>query len=172
MEIIRGGAGDVVTAASIWAHAVARRDGYEVPSLEEARPGIENALSNDPALFLLALDGGEAVGFVAGGPQGTDTAFVNYVGVHPGAWGRGVGEALLRALPGVLIENGYERAELLVFVDNVRGVRLYERLGWIKAGAPVPHPRHGRVEQRYSFSPASWDGEPAVFSGGLGDQPQ
>lgn len=154
MEIIQGGPGHVDVAAVIWAHAVAARDGYdEVPTLEEARPGVESALANEPALLLLALEGGQAVGFLAGGPQGTDTAYVNYVGVHPGAWGKGVGEALLRALPEALIKNGYEKAELLVYVDNVRGVRLYERLGWIKVGDPVPHPRNGRVEQRYAFSP-------------------
>ncbi|GHH61501.1 GNAT family N-acetyltransferase [Lentzea cavernae] len=156
MEIIRGGPADVDAAALIWAHAVSERDGYdEVPSLEEARPGVESALVKEPSLLLLARDGGVAVGFLAGGPQGTDTAYVNYVGVHPDAWGKGVGEALLRALPEVLIKNGYEKAELLVYVDNTRGVRLYERLGWIKVGDPVPHPRHGRLEQRYSFAPTS-----------------
>lgn len=158
MEIIRGGPEHVDTVALIWAHAVTVRDGYdEVPSLEQARPGIENALANEPSLLLLACEDGEAVGFLAGGPQGTDTAYVNYVGVHPDAWGKRVGEALLRALPDALIENGYNSAELLVYVDNERGVRLYERLGWIKLGDPAPHPRNGRVEQRYSFSPASWD---------------
>lgn len=155
VEIIQGGPGHVDVAATIWAHAVAVRDGYdEVPSLDAARPGVESALANEPSLLLLALEGGQAVGFLAGGPQGMDTAYVNYVGVHPDAWGKGVGEALLRALPEVLIKNGYEKAELLVYVDNVRGVRLYERLGWIKVGDPVPHPRNGRVEQRYAFSPA------------------
>jgi ribosomal protein S18 acetylase RimI-like enzyme len=161
VEIIQGGPEHVDTAALIWAHAVAKRDGYdEVPSLEAARPGVESALANEPSLLLLAQDGGEAVGFLAGGPHETNTghaAYINYVGVHPDAWGKGVGEALLRALPDALIKNGYEKAELLVYVDNVRGVRLYERLGWIKVGAPAPHPRNGRVEQRYSFSPASWD---------------
>ncbi|MEU3647134.1 GNAT family N-acetyltransferase [Lentzea sp. NPDC034063] len=158
MEIIQGGPEDVDTAALIWAHAVAKRDGYdEVPSLEAARPGVESALANESSLLLLAHEDGEAVGFIAGGPQETDTAYINYVGVHPDAWGKGVGEALLRALPDALIKNGYEKAELLVYVDNIRGVRLYERLGWIKVGAPAPHPRNGRVEQRYSFSPASWD---------------
>ena len=158
MEIIQGGPEHVDTAALIWAHAVAKRDGYdEVPSLDAARPGVESALANEPALLLLALEGGEAVGFLAGGPQETNTAYINYVGVHPDAWGKGVGEALLRALPDALIKNGYEKAELLVYADNVRGVRLYERLGWIKVGAPAPHPRNGRVEQRYSFSAASWD---------------
>jgi ribosomal protein S18 acetylase RimI-like enzyme len=155
VEIIRGGPGDVDTAALIWAHAVSQRDGYEVPSLDEARPGIESALAREPSLLLLARDGGVAVGFVAGGPQGTDTAYVHYVGVHPDAWGEGVGEALLRALPDALSELGYGRAELLVYVDNERGVRLYERLGWIKVGDPVPHARHGRLEQRYALVPTS-----------------
>jgi ribosomal protein S18 acetylase RimI-like enzyme len=153
MEIIQGGPEDVDTAAVIWAHAVAKRDGYdEVPSLEAARPGVESALANEPSLLLIARDGGQAVGFLAGGPQETDTAYINYVGVHPDAWGTGVGEALLRALPDALIKHGYEKAELLVYVDNERGVRLYERLGWIKVGAPAPHPRNGRLEQRYSFA--------------------
>ncbi|MGW6446873.1 GNAT family N-acetyltransferase [Lentzea sp. NPDC055074] len=156
MEIIQGGPGDVDAAASIWAHAVAARDGYdEVPSLDEARPGVESALAREPALLLLALEGDQAVGFIAGGPQETDVAHINYVGVHPRAWGTGVGEALLRALPEVLIKSGYAKAELLVYADNARGVRLYERLGWIKVGDPVPHPRNGRVEQRYAFS-AAW----------------
>jgi ribosomal protein S18 acetylase RimI-like enzyme len=83
------------------------------------------------------------------------TACVSYVGVHPDAWGKRVGENLLRALPDALAESGYSAAELLVYVDNARGVRLYERLGWTKIGDPVPHPRNGRVEQRYSFSVVS-----------------
>lgn len=158
MEIIEGGPEHVDTAALIWAHAVTVRDGYdEVPSLEEARPGVENALANEPSLLLIALEGGAAVGFLAGGPHATEseeTAFVNYVGVHPDAWGKGVGEALLRALPDALTARGYKTAQLLVFVDNVRGVRLYERLGWHKVGDPAPHPRSGRVEQRYEISVA------------------
>lgn len=155
MEIIQGGPDHVDTAALIWAHAVTVRDGYtEVPSLEEARPGIEKALANEPSLLLLAVEDGTAVGFLAGGPQETGTAYINYVGVHPDAWGRRVGEALLRALPDALTARGYTDAELLVYVDNTRGVRLYERLGWIKVGDPAPHPREGRLEQRYSYSAA------------------
>ena len=155
MEIIQGGPDHVDTAALIWAYAVTVRDGYaEVPSLAEARPGIEKALANEPSLLLLAVEDGAAVGFLAGGPQETGTAYINYVGVHPDAWGRRVGEALLRALPDALTARGYTDAELLVYVDNTRGVRLYERLGWIKVGDPAPHPRDGRLEQRYSYSVA------------------
>jgi ribosomal protein S18 acetylase RimI-like enzyme len=152
VEIVQGGPEQVDAAALIWAHAVAARDGYdEVPTLAQARPGVEKALANEPSLFLLALEGGAPVGFLAGGPQQTDVAYVNYVGVHPQAWGKGVGEALLRALPTALADRGYAAAQLHVFVDNVRGVRLYERLGWRKAGGPAPHPRSGRVEQRYEI---------------------
>ena len=165
MEIIEGGPEHVDTATLIWAHAVTARDAYdEVPSLEEARPGIENALAHEPLVFLLAFEGEAAIGFLAGGPhktdpQGpapdeTDLAYINYVGVHPDAWGKGVGEALLRALPGALTARGYRTAQLLVYVDNERGVRLYERLGWHKVGAGAPHPRNGRVEQRYEISVA------------------
>lgn len=153
MEIIEGGPEHVDTAALIWAHAVAARDDYdETPTLEQARPGIENALANEPSVLLMALEGGAAVGFLAGGPQGTDTAYINYVGVHPDVWGKRVGEALLRALPDALTARGYKTAELLVYVDNTRGVRLYERLGWHKLGDPAPHPKSGRVEQRYEIS--------------------
>ncbi len=152
MEIIQGGPEHVDAAALIWAHAVAARDDYdEVPTLAEARPGVENAVANEPSLLLLALESGVPVGFLAGGPQRTDVAYVNYVGVHPEAWGKGVGEALLRALPAALVDRGYTAAQLHVFVDNVRGVRLYERLGWHKAGEPAPDPRSGRVEQRYEI---------------------
>lgn len=155
MEIIQGGPEHVDTAAIIWAHAVTARDGYdEVPSLEEARPGLDKALANEPSLLLLAFEDGEPVGFLAGGPQETDTAYINYVGVHPDAWGKGVGEALLRALPDALLARGYQGAQLLVYVDNVRGVRLYERLGWIKVGEPAPYPGNGRLEQRYAISVA------------------
>ncbi|MFS8100185.1 GNAT family N-acetyltransferase [Lentzea alba] len=155
MEIIQGGPEHADTAALIWAHAVTARDGYDrVPSLEEARPGIDNALANEPSVLLLAFEGDVPVGFLAGGPQETGTAYINYVGVHPEAWGKGVGEALLRALPDALTARGYSAAELLVYVDNERGVRLYERLGWIKIGDPVPYPKNGRLEQRYAFSVA------------------
>lgn len=153
MEIIEGGPEHVDAAALIWAHAVAARDGYdEVPSLEEARPDLEDALANEPSVLLLAFEDGEPVGFLAGGPQETDTAYINYVGVHPDAWGKGVGTALLRALPDALTKSGYKHAQLLVYVDNVRGVRLYERLGWVKIGEPAPYPGNGRLEQRYAFS--------------------
>ena len=43
----------------------------------------------------------------------------------------GIGEALLRALPGRLREAGFSHAVLSVYADNSRATALYERLGWL-----------------------------------------
>lgn len=153
LKIVEGGPDDVDAAALIWAHAVAVRDGYdEVPTVEQARPGVERALAEKPSLLLLALDGERPVGFVAGGRQAEGVAFVNYVGVHPDAWGKGVAQALLGEFPGRFATLGYTSAELMVYLYNERAVRLYEHLGWRAVGAPTPQPENGKLEQRYALA--------------------
>jgi len=47
----------------------------------------------------------------------------------------------------------FQSLQLSVYADNERAVGLYERLGWKPAGEPTPHPRHGRLEQRYTLIP-------------------
>jgi ribosomal protein S18 acetylase RimI-like enzyme len=44
---------------------------------------------------------------------------------------------------------GFLDAQLLVYADNGKAVRLYEQLGWRPEGPLAPHPRTGRAEQRY-----------------------
>jgi len=58
---------------------------------------------------------------------------------------------LLREVQARLAATGYWTAELSVYVDNTRAVALYERLGWRPYGAPTPHPRTGKPEQRYEL---------------------
>jgi ribosomal protein S18 acetylase RimI-like enzyme len=155
-EAIRG-SGDIDVAAQIWAEATAARDGdEEVADLRIARPVIEAVLARSPESFVLiarADDGAGNVGagFVAVTPSGEARAEVSYLGVRPGAWGRGVGELLLRRVRARLAATGYRTAELSVYVDNARAVALYERLGWRPRGAPAPHPRTGKPEQRYEL---------------------
>lgn len=165
MDVIEAAAGSplVDEAARIWAEATAARDGdHEVASLAQARPVMEQVLGQSPrALLLVARDDGKAAGFAAISPMedrnaagsGPDaaTAQGNYVGVRPGIWGRGVGEALLRETAQRLRGAGYRRAVLSVYTDNERAVVLYERLGWQAIGAPSAHPRSGKLEQRYEL---------------------
>ncbi|MEH0971104.1 GNAT family N-acetyltransferase [Micromonospora sp. CPCC 205546] len=140
-------------AATIWAAATAARDGgTEIAPLRLARPLIQAVLDSAPrSLLLVALDAARVVGFAAVGPAPADasTAEIRYLGVAPDGWGRGVGRQLLRAAPAHLAAAGFVRAELDVYVDNPRAVRLYESAGWLPHGGPTPHPRNGRLEQRY-----------------------
>jgi ribosomal protein S18 acetylase RimI-like enzyme len=147
---------EVAEAAQIWAEATAARDRLEeVPDLSVSRPILQAVLdrSADSFVLLARTDDGTAVGFAAVEPAAGDerSAQVSYLGVHPAAWGRGVGELLLREVTSRLTGSGYRRVELLVYVDNQRAVALYERAGWVRRGAPTPHPRSGKLEQRYGL---------------------
>jgi RimJ/RimL family protein N-acetyltransferase len=57
------------------------------------------------------------------------------VSVRRARWGVGVGSALLRAVIGLARELGYEQLELSVSSENARGIALYERFGFERAGA-------------------------------------
>lgn len=57
------------------------------------------------------------------------------IAVHPVAWGRGVGDALMAALCHWADHWGQVlRLELNVFHDNARAIRLYERHGFQREG--------------------------------------
>ncbi|WP_170210202.1 GNAT family N-acetyltransferase [Saccharopolyspora antimicrobica] len=150
VRVIDGSRTHVDDAARIWAEATAARDrDPEVASLESARPIIQGVLDRSPrSLLLVAVAGEEALGFAAVEPVGS-TAEVSYVGVRPSAWGAGVGTALLRSLPSELTARGFTDAQLKVYVDNHRAIRLYEARGWRASGPPSPHPRTGKPEQPY-----------------------
>jgi ribosomal protein S18 acetylase RimI-like enzyme len=143
-------------AATIWAQATAARDGdSEVAPLELALPLIERVLGSSPrARLVVAGADGRIVGFAAVEPVPADesTAHVRYLGVEPGSWGSGVGRRLAAELPVLLATVGYTHGELEVYLDNPRAVTLYESLGWLRYGDATPHPRSGRLEQRYRLA--------------------
>ena len=79
--------------------------------------------------------------------------------VHDDFAGRGLGDALMRALL-ELADNwlALRRVELTVFVDNERAIRLYERHGFVREGVLKDYAfRAGRYEDAFSM---------ARFSGG------
>jgi ribosomal protein S18 acetylase RimI-like enzyme len=111
---------------------------------------------------LLAERHGEIVGFCVVGPERGDAPTgadrpargeLHVLNVHPDAWGRGVGAALLAAGTEVLTAAGFDEAVLWVHPDNRRARRFYERAGWqpddatrteVVWGVEVPEVRYRR----------------------------
>jgi len=141
-------------AARIWAEATAARDGDpEIASLAMARPVIEQVMHRSlESLLLIAVDR-RSVGFAVAEPSDAHSRRfeLRYLGVHPEAWGTGVGATLLAALCDELRRRGCSESELWVYGDNHRAVTLYQRMGWQPLSASRIHPRSGRLEQRYKL---------------------
>jgi ribosomal protein S18 acetylase RimI-like enzyme len=151
---VAGRAEHLAEAAAIWAAATAARDGdAEIAPLSLARPLIQRVIESSPrSLLLVAVDETEQmVGFAAVEPMSghESTADIRYLAVQPRSWGGGVAGQLMPALPDLLTAAGFTHGELDVYLDNPRAVKLYERHGWLPHGDATPHPRSGRLEQRY-----------------------
>jgi ribosomal protein S18 acetylase RimI-like enzyme len=146
---------DIDAAAQIWAAATAARDGEdEVADLADSRPIIQRVLDRSPesVLLLARSEHGTPLAFAAVEPISDRVAELTYFGVSPHLFGLGVGQELLRDLQHRLTARGYDRAELSVYTDNLRAIRLYGGLGWQPYGEPTPHRKTGKPEQRYRLS--------------------
>jgi ribosomal protein S18 acetylase RimI-like enzyme len=97
-----------------------------VAPYEEWRPWLLGDPSYDPALVLIAESGGA----IAGVAQCWTEGFVKDLAVRPAHRGRGLGEALLRAVFTEFARRGFAQVRLKVDADNPTGaVRLYRRVG-------------------------------------------
>jgi GNAT superfamily N-acetyltransferase len=90
--------------------------------------------------MLLAEEDGELLGMtICGDSRDTDAS--DHVGevrmmfAAAGAWGRGVGSALMAAALDDLRERGYSEATVWSFADNERANRFYESRGFERDGA-------------------------------------
>jgi ribosomal protein S18 acetylase RimI-like enzyme len=61
--------------------------------------------------------------------EGTHGVYLEDLYVSPAARGRGAGRALLRALAGICVDNGYARLELSVLDWNLPAIGFYRTLG-------------------------------------------
>ena len=75
----------------------------------------------------------------------TATLFGMYVA--PRARGRGVGEALVRAVLDEARRLGKSVVVLEVASTNEPAIALYERCGFVRTGAVHPHPRNGAIHE-------------------------
>ncbi len=97
--------------------------------------------TRDPAAprTVLAVEGGEVLGFVTTGPSrdadapGAGELYALYV--DPPSWGRGVGRRLMRRAYAELRALGAEQALLWLLVGNSAAERFYRRDGWCPDGA-------------------------------------
>ena len=106
------------------------------------------------AAWFLARHDEEPVGVVAGvaSPHGDDERQLDAMWVAPVWRGRGVGEALARAVITWAAAHGAAAVSLTVVDGNEHARRLYERLGFTATGHREPRPRDpGTWRERLSL---------------------
>lgn len=105
----------------------------------------------DRTRFVAESDG-KVLGMVGGGESDhPGTAAVTSLWVDPQARGRGVGEALVKAVLDWAQRSGFEEVVLWVVEGNSSAERLYERTGFKRTGAVATvRPDDDRVEHEMS----------------------
>ena len=104
--------------------------------LERVEAFVSQSVENDAAQFV-ALEGGELVGWCDVFPHwayALQHAGSLGMGVREDFRGRGIGERLLRATLDDALRKGIYRVTLEARADNLRAIRLYERVGFIHEG--------------------------------------
>ena len=121
-------------------HPMCASDVPQVAALEAetfSRPWDEAALlaelENPLSRWLVAAEGERVLGYVGAQTAFEDADILNLC-VAPGARGRGIGRALMRALETLLAGQGAERLTLEVRASNAPAVGLYTALGYAKVG--------------------------------------
>lgn len=65
---------------------------------------------------------------------GARPIFVHRLCVHPSRQGKGIAREIMRHIEQIAQERGFEVIRLDTFIDNARALRLYEGLGYTRAG--------------------------------------
>lgn len=103
------------------------------PSPWSRQAFVQELTENGLAHYVVARAGDQVVGY--GGMWVVfDEAHVTNVAVHPDWRGRGIGEAIMRALMARALERGATRMTLEVRVSNHVAQNLYLKLGFRPAG--------------------------------------
>ena len=94
---------------------------------------IASELENPLSVWLVAVDGGELIGYVGSQTVLGETDMMN-LAVAPEARRQGTGRALVLALVDALTEKGSHSLMLEVRVSNAPAQKLYESLGFSQVG--------------------------------------
>lgn len=127
----------------------------------QREPGWTRAIRDKDAsrggTFVVTDDGERVVGFAHISESRDGDSLADAVGevwaiyLAPGAWGAGLGRALMAAALGRLTELGYQQATLWVLDSNARARRFYEAAGFRLDGGVKDDDSRGFVlrEVRY-----------------------
>ncbi len=104
-------------------------------TLDDLRTSISEAHDREDAVFLIAEEADEPVGFAHAGPhrERPSVASLNRIYVRPGRWGDGIGTVLLERVQDYL-SGEYDRLLLAVLGENEVGVSFYESAGFERIG--------------------------------------
>ena len=94
---------------------------------------IASELENPLSVWLVAVDGGQLIGYVGSQTVLGETDMMN-LAVAPEARRQGTGRALVLALVEALTEKGSRSLMLEVRVSNIPAQKLYESLGFSQVG--------------------------------------
>ena len=94
---------------------------------------IASELENPLSVWLVAVDGGQLIGYVCSQTVLGETDMMN-LAVAPEARRQGTGRALVLALVDALTEKGSHSLMLEVRVSNTPAQKLYESLGFSQVG--------------------------------------
>ena len=94
---------------------------------------IASELENPLSVWLVAVDGGQLIGYVGSQTVLGETDMMN-LAVAPEARRQGTGRALVLALVDALTEKGSHSLMLEVRVSNAPAQKLYESLGFSQVG--------------------------------------
>ena len=135
MEIRHAAPGDLPRLAPMFDRY---RQFYGRPSDEDgARRFLAERMARGQSVILLALEDGQAAGFVQLYPsfssiRAAPTFVLNDLYVEPGRRRDGAGRALVQAAAAMAREVGAAGLSLVTGVDNLPARALYERLGWTR----------------------------------------
>ena len=94
---------------------------------------IAHELESIWSLWLVAMEGGELVGYV-GSQSSVDEADIMNVAVNPGWRRQGIAAKLINGLVAQLKNRGIHALMLEVRVTNAPAIALYEKLGFVEVG--------------------------------------
>ena len=96
------------------------------------------------------------------GPETGRSYGIQYIAVDPLCQGRGVGKKLVSASEDYARQQGCTEIHLSVYLDNVRAIRLYERMGWSRL-CPPGERWQGFMSKRLD-QPAATEASPVAAS--------